>query len=222
MLGLVGGLGVGATVHYYEQLVAAHAARGRGARLMIVHADVGHVLELVRSNDLAGLADYLTGLLRALHDGGAELAAIGAVTPHICMPELARRAPLPLIDMIAEVARAVRARSLARVALFGTRFTIETRLFGGLPGIDIARMLPDEIDAVHATYVAIVQAGRGTSEHRRVLSRIAQDLCAREGAEAIVLAGTELSLVFDGSNTDFPTIDCARVHMDAIMERLLA
>jgi aspartate racemase len=222
IFGLVGGLGVGATVHFYQQLVAMHERQGRTPRLLIAHADVGHVLERARVNDLAGLAEYLNGLLRGLAAGGAEVAALGGVTPHICMPELAARAPLPLIDAVAEVARAVRARGLRRVALFGTRVTVETGLFGGLPGVDIVQMRPDELDAVHTAYVATVKAGRGLNEHHRTLTRIAHTLCAREGAQAIVLAGTELSLVFDDSNTDFPAVDGARVHLDAIMERLLA
>lgn len=218
---MVGGLGVGATIHYYQQLVLAHAQRGRTAKLLIAHADVDHVLALTRANDLAGLAGYLASLLRALAAGGATVAAIGAVTPHICMPDLAPVAPLPMVDMVKEVGRAVRARALTRVALFGTRFTIESKLFGGLPGVEIVAMRPDELDAVHNAYVALVQAGRGSDEHRRTLSQIAHALCRREGAQAIVLAGTELSLVFDDSNVDFPALDCARVHIDAIMERLL-
>jgi aspartate racemase len=38
---------------------------------------------------------------------------------------------------------------------------------------------------------------------------------------AIILAGTDLSFVFDESNTDFPHVDGARVHINAIMDELL-
>ena len=53
------------------------------------------------------------------------------------------------------------------------------------------------------------------------LTDIAHTLLSRDRVEAIVLAGTELSLLFDDTNTDFPAIDCARVHIDAIVARLL-
>jgi aspartate racemase len=46
-------------------------------------------------------------------------------------------------------------------------------------------------------------------------------LIEREKAEAILLAGTDLAFVFNPSNTDFPYLDGARVHIDAIMHRLL-
>ena len=54
------------------------------------------------------------------------------------------------------------------------------------------------------------------------LKRLAHTLIKRDGAEAVLLAGTDLSMVLDAGNTDFPAIDCARVHVDAIMRRLIA
>jgi aspartate/glutamate racemase len=42
ILGLIGGLGPGATVYYYRGLLAAHEAQGRVARMLIAHADVDH------------------------------------------------------------------------------------------------------------------------------------------------------------------------------------
>ena len=43
-VGIVGGLGVGATVHYYEKITAACKARGVIPDLVIVHADVDRCL----------------------------------------------------------------------------------------------------------------------------------------------------------------------------------
>src|SRR5258708_36716197 len=123
-LGLVGGLGPGATIHYYRELVAAHAARDRVARLLIAHADVNRVLALASANNRDGLAGYLADVIASLKSGGAELTAMVAVTPHICTPQLLALSPLPLIDMVTEVATAARATGLRRVALFGPRFTV--------------------------------------------------------------------------------------------------
>jgi aspartate racemase len=220
-LGLVGGLGPGATIHYYRELIAAHTAQGCVPRLLIVHADLDRVLGAVKAGDLAGLAQYLGGLTRQLAEAGAELAAIAAITPHICAPNLVRLSPLPLIDLVEAVARAIETRGLRRVALFGTRVTVETGMFGRLGEVTVVAPEPDELGAIHDTYLQIVRAGRGTEEHYETLRRIAHRLCERDQAEAIVLAGTELSLLFDEANTDFPAIDCTRVHLDAIMGRLI-
>src|ERR1700683_3623056 len=87
-IGLIGGLGVGATVHYYQELARAHAGRGRGLNLVMGRADVNRVLGAAQAGDKDGLAEYLAGLIGRLASAGAELAAIPAVTPHICIVEL--------------------------------------------------------------------------------------------------------------------------------------
>lgn len=72
--------------------------------------------------------------------------------------------------------------------LFGTRFVIESDLFGRLSSAELVRPRSEELGD-------------------------------DEGVEAVVLAGTDLSLVFNASYTDFPNLDCAGVHIQAIMRR---
>ena len=220
-LGLIGGLGPGATVHYYRELLAAHAAQGRVARMLIAHADVNRVMAAAGAKDFVGLADYLAGLIGNMKAGGAEMTAIVALTPHICVPQLTPISPLPLIDMVSEVAAEIRARGLKRVAMFGTRFTVETRMFGRLDGIDVVMPQPDEIELIHNVYADVV-AARSTPTQIDGLRRLARIFMERDGAEAVLLAGTDLSTVFDESNIDFPAIDCAAVHIRAIVKMLLA
>ena len=81
-LGLIGGLGLGATVHYYRALVSAHEKAARVPRLLIAHADVQRVYAAVTAKDFNGLARYLAQLVTQLAAGGAEVTAIVAATPH--------------------------------------------------------------------------------------------------------------------------------------------
>ena len=155
-LGLVGGLGPSATVYYYRGLLAAHEAAGRAARLLIAHADVNRVRGFVENNDRAGLARYLASFISSLAAGGAEMTAIVAITPHICAAELTAISPLPLIDIVSEVAAAIRTLGLKRVALLGTRFTVESRMFDRL-GVDVIVPKVEEIEQIHNTYMAVPQ-----------------------------------------------------------------
>ena len=84
-VGIVGGLGVGATVHYYEKITAACKARGVMPDLGIVHADVDEGQGFVREGRLDALADYLAGFIERLGRAGAQAAVLPAVTPHICI-----------------------------------------------------------------------------------------------------------------------------------------
>jgi aspartate racemase len=216
-IGLVHGLGPGATVHYYNALVREHDARGLEMQLLISHAVVPRVFSFIGEDDLAGLADYLAGFIEQMGRGGAVFAAIGAVTPHICMPILSRITPLPLIDIVQVTKEELDARGVKRVAVFGTRFVMGSNMFGGLGDIEIVQPTADELDRIQALYVSIVQTQTGSPETKRALIEIGQELQRREGAECIVLAGSELALLFDESETAIPVFDCARAHIDAIM-----
>jgi aspartate racemase len=215
-LGLVGGLGVGAAVYYYEQLAKAHLTRGVPMRLIMAHADMATALQHVRNGEIAQLADYFAGLIGLLAAAGATFAVLPAVTPHICLRELRTRSPLPLISIIDETARDIRARGLRRVALFGTRYTVQTGLFGMVDGVEFIRPRPEEIDYIHDTYFEIVDAAAGSARQREGFAAMAKTLRERDGVEAIVLAGTELALVF-GEGADFPIVDCTRLHLNAIL-----
>lgn len=222
ILGLVGGLGVAAAIHYYREIAKSHTAAGRPLQMLMVHADVQRVAGHVRRGETAELADYLAGLIGRMAAGGATFAVIPAVTPHICYPELAPRSPLPLLSMLDVAAREIRSRGFGRVALFGTRYVIESGMFGMLPGVDLVRPGPQEIDTIHNIYFGLVENGRESPGDRERLIALAETLRKRDGVEAIVLAGTDLALVFDETNTPFPALDCARAHIDAILASLLA
>jgi len=219
-LGLVGGLGPNATVYYYNGLIAAHKARGRVARMLIAHADVDHGRPLAEAGKLDELARYLNGFIDATAAGGAEMAAVVAVTPHICSAQLLPLLRIPLIDMVATVADEIRARGLKRIALLGTRSTVQSRMFGRL-GVDVVMPKPEEIDFINNAYLDVVY-DRSTPETIDRLRETAHTLIRRDGAESVLLAGTDLSMVLNEESAGFPTIDCAGVHIREITRRLLA
>jgi aspartate racemase len=205
-LGLIGGLGPGATIHYYKELVKAQAGE-----MLIVHADLDRVLGDAQRGDREGLAQYFARLIDRLAGGGAEVAAISSITPHICIRELEKISALPLVNIVEEVRKEILGRGYQRVALFGTRFVVESRMYGMLDGVEV--VVPDQLDAIHNAYMQTVAGG---TEGRVTLSAIAHQL----PVDAIVLAGTDLSLIFDETNTDFPHVDGARVHIQSIIEAL--
>jgi aspartate racemase len=217
-IGLIGGLGPGATVHYYQALLRAHAARAVRPDIVIVHADVGQVLGLVGQGDLEGLAEYLAGFIARLQKAGAEVAAIPAITPHICMPMLKPLSRLPLISIIDVVRSALVERGLRRITLFGTRFTVESDMFGQLAEFDIVRPRADEAETLYRVYAELVAAGVGTEAQAQTVRDVATRLIARESVEAIVVAGTELALIVDGERAGYPIVDCAQFHVEALAD----
>jgi aspartate racemase len=220
MIGLVGGLGLGAGIHYYRELAAAHEAAARPLDLVIVHADLATVSGYFSAADRPGLAGYLAGLLARLKAAGATLGVVPAVTPHMCIDELAAISPLPLVSMLDAVSAALAERGFGRVALFGTRFAIESDMFGKLRGVEVVRPRPDEIALIHDVYMRLARTGAGTAEDHAGLCGVAATLQARDRVDAVVLAGTDLTVLFDEAHTPFPHLDCAHAHIQAIMRAI--
>ncbi len=217
-LGLLGGLGVGAAIHYYRELAAAHDRLGRSMNLVMVHASITRATDYASKGDRHGLATYLAGLLEPLKAAGAGIGILPAVTPHICIDELQAIAPLPVIDLTRVVADHIRERKLSRVALFGTQFVVESDLYGRLTGVEIVRPRESELAFIHDAYTRMAHTGAATAGHREQFIAIADTLRRRDGVEAIVLAGTDFALIFNGDDTPFPHVDCTRAHIDVIMQ----
>jgi aspartate racemase len=218
--GLVGGLGIGAGIFYYRSLVAGHLACGLSPRILMVHADVRRVMAHAAARETRPLATYLAGLLRQLADGGAQIGTIPAFSPQICAQELVEMTPLPLVSLLDVIVAEVERRKLRRVAIFGARVTMETKLFGRLQNVEVVSPSPAEIDLVSKTYVRIVEEEHASQNDYENLRVLGHTLIQRDRLDAILLAGTDLSFVFNPGNTDFPHLDGARLHIDAIMRRL--
>jgi aspartate racemase len=218
-VGLIGGLGVGAAVIYYRAIAAGCADRGLVPRITIVHAHAPTTLAQVAAGRIDELADYLADFVAELRSVGAEFFAIPAVTPHIALGPLTKRDPMPIVDMLEVTARGLRERGLSRIALFGTRFTIETALFGALDAFDVVSPRPQEIDEIHRVYLELARAGHTSSVGVKSLRDIARAIRRRDRVDAVVLAGTDLNLIFDEASAGFPAFDCASAHIEAILDR---
>jgi len=220
-IGLVGGLGVGAAVHYYSRLAAAHRHRGAQLDLVMAHAEVSQALGFLKMGDRTGLADYLAGLLRRMAAAGAEFAVIPAVTPHACLAELLPLSPLPILSIFDPLIAHLSRHSIHRAAVFGTRYVMQSDLYGRLPGVEFVHARPEELDEIDRIYTAIAESQNGTPQAYSRLTELAQTFLSRDGAETILLAGTDLAIVFNESNTQFPAIDCAALHIEAIIKTAL-
>jgi aspartate racemase len=218
-VGLIGGLGVGATVIYYRAIATGCVDRGVVPRITIVHAHAPRVLAHVAAGRIDELADYLAPFVAELRAVGSEFFAIPAVTPHIALGPLTKRDSMPVVDILEATARGLREREFSRVALFGTRFTIETALFGALDAFDVIPPRPQEVDEIHRVYLELATAGHTSAAGVAVLRDIARAICRRDRVDAVVLAGTDLNLIFDEASAGFPAFDCASAHINAILDR---
>lgn len=220
-IGLIGGLGVGAGMYYYEKLAAAFVDRGAQPGLVVSHADIGRAYTMVQQGEMAALTAYLNEHLTTLKQAGCEIAAIAAVTPLICWPQLKPIAALPIVDVFDCVNTELARRNAKRVGILGTQFVMQSDMFGRLQGVEIERLTAEELDLVQRNYLIIARTGNVAYADIDAIRAIAKRV-TEAGADVVILAGTELSLTFDEATAGFPALDSGRAHINAIVEAALA
>jgi len=209
-IGLIGGIGVAASLVYYKRLAAQVAARGvEKFDLTIVHGDIR---ELIRNN----LADRrkeqalaFLPLVRRLQNAECDCVALTSLGAHFCVDEL--ESPLPVISGIAPLDAHFARQGIKRIGLLGTRVVMRTRLYGQLARTE-ALVLDHQIEELGQTYQDIAVAGACSPEQRELFLDAGRRMISM-GADAIVLAGTDLNLAFEGQDPGYPVIDALDVHV---------
>src|SRR5438093_13268664 len=128
ILGIIGGLGQESTVDYYQRIIALYRERtgdGSYPEFIINSVDLKKGLDFMAANNLAGMADYLLEEIGKLARAGANFGLISANTPHIVFDGLTSKSLIPLISIVEATCAAAKARKLKRLALLGTRYTMQ-------------------------------------------------------------------------------------------------
>lgn len=224
-LGIVGGLGPESTIDYYRRILGAWEQDDpRTAPSIVIDSlDVQRALDLVQ-RDRPALTEYLLGSLRRLAGAGVDFAAMTANTPHIVFDELVARSPVPLVSIVEVCAEEARARGLARLALLGTRFTMEAPFYPEVCArYGVTVVPPDAADRVwvHERYVGQLLKGEFRDDTRADFIALVRRLRDGEGVEGVILGGTELPLLLPTPViADIPALDTTALHVAAIVKRL--
>lgn len=214
-IGLIGGIGVAATIVYYQRLSAAVDRLGGKLELTISHGDIHTLIK----NNLADIrepqAQIFARQIESLKGAGAQLAALTSLGAHYCYRELEAISPLPLVSGVAPLDDYLVAKGVRRIGLLGTRVVMRTRLYGQLARTE-AVALDDEIETIGQVYQDVAVAGTCSPAQRDLFLEAGRRMVSDHGAEAIVLAGTDLNLAFDDAEPGYPVIDALDVHVDRL------
>src|SRR6266568_1934235 len=200
-LGMIGGLGPESTVDYYQRIIALYRERTGNRHypeFVIVSVDLRKGLDFIDASDLSGMADYLLEGIDKLARSGAEIGIISANTPHIVFDDVAPRSPIPLISIVEATCAAAKARKLKRLALFGTRYTMQATFYPKVfsrEGIELLVPEPNDQDYIHDKYMNELVPGKFLPATRAGLLAIVDRMGAKSDIDGVILAGTELPLI---------------------------
>jgi len=220
-IGLIGGIGPAATDFYYRGLIERHVASGIPLDVTICHADVREMSRNLTGKNPGRQAEIFAKLVHRMKAAGAAAAAITSMGGHFCVEQLTAISPLPILNAIPVVDAALARRKFKKVGIIGTRTVMETKLYGGIPSVEVVPTEGEDLDRIHNNYVEMATVGHVNEAQRQVFFEAGRRLTAR-GAEVVMLGGTDLFLAFAGHDPGFAVIDCADVHVDAIYAKSAA
>ena len=155
---------------------------------------------------------------------GADFLICPDNTIHQGLPYIEARSPLPWLH-IAEVAAAeAAARGYRRLGLTGTRWLVESEVYPeklAAHGLECLRPGAAEREATNRIIMEELVYGvfkpEAVAHFQRVIERL-----KTEGADAVLLACTEIPLIMNDANSPLPTLDTTRLLARAALSRACA
>jgi len=226
-VGIIGGIGPESTIEYYRLIIAAYREQRSdesNPSIIINSVDVDRLLRWMGANELNAVTEYLAAEIDRLARAGADFGALAANTPHIVFDELSRRSAIPLISIVNATCDETQSRGLKRVALLGTRFTMQGRFYPDVfsqAGITLVVPRADEQAYIHEKYTGELLRNVFLPETRDRLLAIVDRMKDSDNVEAVILGGTELPLILrDPEHNGVPFLDTTRIHVNRIVAEL--
>lgn len=216
------------TIPYYRYINEAVQQRLGGlhsAQLLLCSLDFQPLEQLQRAGDWGAAGERLAQAARSLEAAGAEFLVLCTNTMHRVAPAVEAAVALPLLHIADPTADEIRRAGLSTVGLLGTRFTMESDFYRDRlrrrQGIET--VVPDAADReiVHRVIYDELCRGELRAASRAAYRRIIGQLVA-DGAQAVILGCTEISLLVAADDSAVALFDTTRIHAIAAADLALA
>jgi len=226
-VGLLGGMSWTSTAIFYRLLnemvndrVGGHAS----APLTLWSVDFGEIEALQRAGDWHHQGEILAAAARALQDSGSQAIALATNTLHLVADQITAAIDVPFIDMVDVTAKAAADGGYSKVGILATEYTMGSDLYPArLAPLGIDVLVPDRADrdTVHRiiygelVHNVVTDASRAACHH--VVERLAE-----RGAEAVLLACTEIGLLLRDGGAAVPLLDTSVLHCAALTDVIVS
>ena len=201
-IGIMGGMGPAATVDLMSRIISMTDASADQEHIpMIVDSNtrIPDRTEAILGRGESPVPEMLASAKR-LEAAGADFIVIACHAAHYYVPEIKDKIGIPVIDMPEETAKLLKMNGVNRAAVLATDGTVRSGLYGAaLERFGIQTVYPD--DRQQKTVMSLVYdyVKKGVTDPadlpREEMTSIIGDLSS-QGAEALLLASTELPIAF--------------------------
>jgi aspartate racemase len=227
-IGLVGGMSWESTLEYYRiinQYTKERLGGFHSARIVMYSVDFAEV----ESQQHEGRWDDLTRLMidaaQRVERGGAELLVICTNTMHKMADDVQKDIRIPIVHIVDVTAEAIKSRSMKRVGLLGTRFTMEQDFYKGrlVRNHALEVLVPEEKERedIHRILYNELCLGEIKEKSKGTFQNIIAHLAAR-GAQGIILGCTEIPLLVSQEDYEIPLFDTTALHARAAVDAALS
>ena len=226
-IGLLGGMSWESTALYYRLVneeVRERLGGFHSARLVMASVDFADVEAMQATDDWAAAGDLLAREAQGLEAAGAECVVLCTNTMHKVADAIEAAVGIPLLHLADVTAAAVQAAGLDRVALLGTRFTMEQPFYADRlrsHGLDV--LVPEGADRtrVHDVIYDELVLGVVRDESRAAYVDVVRRL-VEQGAGGVVLGCTEIELLIGPDDVDVPVFATTALHARAAVDFALS
>ncbi|AYQ89033.1 aspartate racemase [Burkholderia gladioli] len=223
-IGLIGGMSWESSAEYYRMINRASKARHGGhhnAKSVMVTVDFAEIEALQRARDWDALGARMADAARQLQAAGADVVVLTTNTMHRVADAIERALTLPFLHIADPTGAALRAAGVERVALLGTRYTMELPFYAARLaerfGIEVLTPDAEDRDTVHRVIYEELCHGLIEPASRAAYAAIIGRLAAR-GAQAVILGCTEITLLIGERDSPLPVFDTTALHAQAAVD----
>jgi aspartate racemase len=216
------------TLEYYRLLnegVQRLLGGAHSARLVLSSVEFQGLSDSIASGDWEAVKEVLVTEGKRLSAAGAGAVLIASNTMHIHAEAVEAAAGVPVLHIADAVGRKISAAGVQTVGLLGTRHSMEKDFYRLRlrERFGIECLIPDEEKRgkINSIIFAELCAGKFLDASRDFVIGAARELSAR-GAQAIVLACTELPLIVSQDDLDVPRFDTMTAHVEEGIDFLTA
>ena len=219
-LGLIGGMSWVSTRTYYERInryVQRHIGKTSSAPMLIESLDFSRIYRAQSNEDWQRATDVVADSAQRLVTAGAQQIVIGANSMHKVYRDVEARIETPIMHIAECVGAQMAADGIERAALIGTRNVMTESFYRRRlvsHGVDLLPPDMDNVEQLDRIIYEELMLGKASKDARRALKSMFTNM-QKEGAQAVILACTELELVVDVDANILPVYDCTAIHADA-------
>ena len=223
-IGLIGGMSWESSKLYYElinQKVKTELGGFYSCKSILFTVDFDEIHRLQGEGNWAALDKIMADAAQNLEKAGADIILICANTMHLCSKAITESVAVPLLHIAEATGQAIVDKGLTKVALLGTKFTMEKDFYKDLLtnkfGIEVLIPNPKERETIHEIIYGELVHGKFTATSKAIYQDIIHRL-ADQGAEGAILGCTEIPLLIAPQDVTIPTFNTTKIHAEKAVE----